>query len=589
MKNLSHIIIAMLICCTTLTARAAVTASLDRDQVESGESVQLTLQHDGRTDTQPDVAPLKRDFDVLGSSSGSSFQFVNGHMSAQVQVTLTLSPKHDGKLRIPPLQWGGDQSPELEVTVGGGAASSQSDRTVTANASHVFLITTLEPKQPYVQSTAVLTVRLYFDQQLYQAGLELQGSNDVLIQQLGKDVQGSETRNGRRYDVVERKYLLQPQRSGQITLDGPVLEAQIADTSRSDRFGSDPFFGRTPLAGMFNSTRPLRLHGDAILLNVRPRPAAWTGGDWLPAQKLTLEESWRPDNAIIHAGEPLTRHLHLSADGLTGAQLPDLSALMRLPEGVKAYPDQAKLDTQERGDKLVGSRDQDIALIASNPGHYELPALRLAWWDTVQDVQREVVLPARTLDVLPAVGGSSAAAPAVANPAPEPVTAATAEAKAPVVSAESPSTRNLPWLWISLALGLLWLGTLVAWWWSRRRASKVIMKSVAAATDLNTELRAGSALKAFRQACRDNDPNMARQNLLLWARATWPQDVPVGLNALSQRLSDPRLTTLLRELDRACYADGVWKGESLAQMLKVLPTQAKKASNASELGELYPF
>ena len=79
------------------------------------------------------------------------------------------------------------------------------------------------------------------------------------------------------------------------------------------------------------------------MLNALPQPAGSAGHDWLPAQNVTLQVSWQPDHGATHAGDPVTLHLHLNATGLLAAQLPDLSQLMSLPAGIKAYPDQPKL------------------------------------------------------------------------------------------------------------------------------------------------------------------------------------------------------------------------------------------------------
>jgi hypothetical protein len=441
-----------------------------------------------------------------------------------------------------------------------------------------------------VQAAVVLTARLYYDRQLYQASLDLPDNDAVSVQPLGKDRQGSETRDGYRYQVVERKYLVVPQHSGEITLEGPVLSAQIEDRS-ADPFSSDPFFGRAfgrmPLAHMFNSTRPLRLHADPIVLKVRPRPAGWSGRDWLPARTLTLEGSWRPDSVQVHAGEPVTLHLHLAADGLMGAQLPDLSKLLNLPDGVKAYPDQAKSDTVAQGSSIIGSRDQDIALIADKPGRYELPALQLPWWDAEKGVQREAVLPARTLEILPAAAVNNAvvaasppaAVSSAASPAPAPASAASAHAAS--------SSSVLLWQGIALAFAALWLVTLAAWWWRARRSTGGATVS-AAVTEASANPRVRDALKAFQRACRDNDAPAARSALLTWAQATWPQESPAGLNALARRLNNPELTSSLRELDRVCYAGGVWRGEALLRTFKIPPVSEKPANKGSALGGLYP-
>jgi hypothetical protein len=270
----------------------------------------------------------------------------------------------------------------------------------------------------------------------------------------------------------------------------------------------------------------------------------------------------------------------LSALGLTAGQLPDLAALMPLPEGIKAYPDQPRLNNEPQDGSVSGSRDQDIALIASRPGRYQLPAVRLAWWDTTRNSPREAILPAHTLEILPAAGGGEVAAAPSAGTTP-----ASPSGPLPVAA---PGGTRFPWPWLSLALGLFWLATLAAWW-RARRASPAPAPGTALAAAGPDASRAGVARKAFHQACRDNAAPAARQHLLAWARATWPHDPPAGPTALARRLGNPSLPPLLRELDRACYAGGEWHGKALAEALVSLPRAAEKAGGkGSQLSGLYP-
>ncbi|WP_324779903.1 BatD family protein [Thiobacillus sedimenti] len=572
----------------SVTASAAVTAWLDRNQVPAGEAVQLTLRHDGETGRQPDLGPLRQDFEVLGRSTGSSIQINNGNLSAQTEIVLTLMPKRSGTLQVPSLRWDGQTTPALALAVGGNATGNAQGGAPAGAVQHVFLTTTLDQKQPYVQAAVRLTVRLYTDEPLYQASLELQPSNDVLVQQLGKDRQSQTTRDGLPFQVVERTYLLFPQRSGRIRLDGPVLNAAVQGANGNDPFGMNGVFGnvfgRNPFGNMMGATRPLRIAGDPIVLDVRPRPASGKGHDWLPAQKVTLTETWQPDQGPVRVGDPITRHLHLSALGLTASQLPDLSVIMPVPDGLRAYPDQAKLDTGVQGDGVVGTRDQDIALIASRSGRYTLPALRVSWWDTTRNLQREVVLPAHTLDVLPAAGGLSAATvPPSQNANMPPSAGASVSIQPPPAPAD-----GARWRWLSLVLGVLWLGTLAAWRISRRRARNAAPAAPAAARAARGVATA-EARKAFRQACDACDPQAARRALLAWARAAWPDAPPLGLQGLAQRLGDAELSGLLKELDRVCYAGGTWQGAALAEALKSLPEpDTTTPGTAPALAGLYP-
>lgn len=586
MKTLARFAASVLLLGPGLPASAAVTATLDRDRIAVGDTVQLTLAHDGRTRAKPDLAPLERDFEVLSSSTGTSMRLINGDFSAQVQMQLTLSPRRAGRIAIPSLQWDGEASPALTLEVGDADGSPAASADPATNEPKIFLSHTVNNEHPYVQSAVVLTLRVFINEVLAKASLDFTATDsDVLMQQLGEDRQTREIRNGRGYDVVERKYLLTPQRSGEITLTGPVLDAQVSDSR-----GLDSVFGRAFGGSVLGATRPLRVRSEPIVLKVRPRPAQANGRHWLPAQSVTLTESWQPDGAQVRVGEPLTRTLSLSALGVSAAQLPDLAALMPVPDGVKAYPDQAKLDTKlesdPAGDRVQGARTQNLALIASRAGRIDLPELRLSWWDTTADVQRVAVLPARGLDVLPALpasGAPTAADTASSAPAAS-VRTQPLEGSLPVGGAAHEPATETPWRWISLALGLLWIVTLAAWW-QRGRGPRNAAKPGAADERADDPPSAASALEQFRRACRANDAAAARRHVLDWARAAFPDPPPAGLNALATRLGDAELGSLLLALDRACYAGGDWQGAALAA--RKFSFQAAPAQKPSALAGLY--
>ena len=569
---------ALLALCLSLPALAAVQASINQTRLGPGDELELTLRRDVATDTQPDLRPLLRDFDILATSGGPTGELINGQLSGHTDLVLTLVPKHAGKLQIPPLKWESEQSPALALEVSNSARPAAADKASDSDSGgESFVTAEVDQPQPYVGSTLLLTVRLYATASVRQAGINPPTSKDVQIQPQGSDSQHNETRDGHDYRVVEQHYLLSPQHSGKITLDGPVVQAQVLARPSGNPFDNDPFMN--PL---FGTLRPLNLQGKPITLDVRPRPTDSTGHDLLPAQALSLEESWKPEGGHIHAGEPLTRHLHLSAAGLGASQLPDLGKLPDLPDGLKAYPDQPRTDTRIKDGQVLGSAEQDIAIIASQPGHYTIPALHLSWWDSKANVQREAVLPARTLEVEPAVG--AAASTVASAPAAPPPAANTPGVATPTQTATG---NGLPWPWISLALGLLWLLTLVGWWQERRRNRGRV--ALPATSDTKAppppNPAAGKALRAVQQACLSNNPQAARQQLLAWADTQWPEKAPWGLHALGPKL-DPALTPLLHALDRACYAGGDWQGAALAKAIS-LPQVEKAAAKKSALPDLY--
>ncbi|MGH8149618.1 MAG: BatD family protein [Steroidobacteraceae bacterium] len=535
-RRLGGASLGLLLALVSLPAGAAMRASLDSNMVSPGDSVQLTLQLDGETGTRPDLAPLQRDFDVLGTSRTTTVQILNGSTTSQTQERVTLSAKHAGRLTIPSIIWNGERSAPLTLDVSASAGGSASSGSAASQTRQVFLETQFGPAAPYVQAAVSVTVRLYTSEALYDPRLSLASDGDLLVRQVGPDESGTVQRGGRTYEVVTRHYVVFPQRSGHLTLPGAVLDARVAASSPTSAQGNAPFgsfFSSTPFFGnVFSTNKPIRVHGDPISLDVAPRPSGAVGSYWLPATGVTLKSVWHPAALSARAGDPVTVDLSLEAVGLTAAQVPDLAQLLALPRGLESYPDEPTLANAARGDTVVGTRKQSIAFIADRPGHFTIPALKVAWWDTRTDQPREADLPARTLTILPAVGGAQPSQSAVAR-AGVPVgvagRAAATSAGAAVAAAAAgqhqhaasgaPGAQQLPtaavmpagrdlaaysptrraWLWLALsvALALAWLLTLVAWLRLRQRLWQVA-PTEPSASPASRALLVPRALAAYR-------------------------------------------------------------------------------------------
>jgi hypothetical protein len=575
-------------CAATVQARAAVRASLDSSQIALGETVQLTLEHDGHTSGQPDLAPLQPDFDIMETSSSTRFELVNGSASEKSEVILTLAPKVAGHLTIPALSWGGGRSQPLALTVTGPGTMTQPGAAGAPSAAKVFIETRVAPRRPYVQAAVDVTVRLFMAETLYRADLELPENGAALVKQIGSDESSDAERNGRTYQVVTRHYLLFPLHSGKLTLPGAVLDAEIASSQPRSPFGADPFggafFGGPLLAG------PVRVYGQPIALTVRRRPAGAVGSYWLPARAVTLSAAWNPAKLSARSGDPLTLDLDLQASGLTAAQLPDVASLLTLPPGLKAYPDQPQLADSVQDGMLVGSRDQTIALIADSPGRYLIPALTINWWDTQKNQPRSATVPARTLTILPVPGSApavAAAAPAPAAPPPQSARVRATQPAQPAPRRPAPVRSPSEWEWISIGLAVVWLATLIGWLGSRRPRTFRVRARAQAAARRPAPPDPSKERAAFRAACEADDASAARAHLLAWASALWGA-MPAGVNAVASRIGNAAVAELLRDLDRACYAGGEWQGRPLAAALTELPAgYGKPAAGRDDLAPLY--
>jgi hypothetical protein len=600
-------------------AAAGLAAQLDRNRVAEGETVVLTLTVPGDAAGAPDLSALAKDFDVLNQGQSTRMSIVNGRASSTHEWQLVLAPKRTGRLTVPALRLGGEATAPIALEVLPAAQAGK-----LGEAQPVLLEVEAEPERPYVQGQVIYRVRVLARVPLRQATLSDPAAGDAVVERLGEDRSYSVQRGGQQYQAIERRYAIFPQHSGDLTIDAPVLSAQIPEQGRRGRglrgrmFGRDPFadmdnlFGGDPFANMgslFEQTRPVQVRARALTLQVRPQPAAAVA-PWLPAESLTLSETWSPEPPAFRVGEPVTRTIAVTAQGLTDAQLPDLTPLV--PDDVKTYPDKAQGETRAEDDTLVAQKVVKTALVPTRPGTLTLPEVRLAWWDTKADTPMVSTLPAREVQVLPAPAGapepSSGPAPEVAAPAePPPVSlpeGAQAGISAPVAQGESGTavarlgedlirTTHLPvgyWPWLAGLLALAWLTSTALW--LRARSAGPGSRPVPA-PQARPVPSAAAALTRVRRACEAGDAKSARQALLDWAAARWPEDPPGRLETLARRLGGDAAEAL-RALDHRLYAGAAepWDGPAAWRRLSANLPRHEVAAGATEqsssLPPLYP-
>lgn len=586
-------LLVAIVCAVDVVWAAEVNAWLDRTRIGEGETVQLTLEAQGQASGRPDTAPLEQDFEVLGMSTGSRVNIINGRTDARTTWTLTLSPKRGGTLTIPALRIGDSRSAALSLEVSAAPAPAP------GSGADILVETEVAPRAPYVQAEVLYTVRLLHAVPISGGQLSEPDPGNTLVQRLGDDREYATTRNGRRYQVIERRYALFPQTSGTLELAAPVFDGEMPDASRRRTspfkrfFGNDLFSGRDPFEDLMTPTRRVRVRGEPAELEVRPRPHAAHGAHWLPAEQLVLNGAWQPDAKDVQVGEPVTLVLDIQAQGLTGGQLPSLAP--ESVDGFNVYPDQAQRQTDSGDAGVTGHLQQKIAFLPERAGALTLPAIEVRWWDTRANRERVATLPGRVLQVSPAAGQAAqetgariTSQPAADDVVPgRPVPAVSMPEPSPV-TAQSPRTSMPgPWPWISAVLATGWLLTLVFWWWRARGARHSGPGTPSTAVQ---PAAANAARKEFLAACKAGDAITARRTLLAWAAAHWPDDPPRGLEALAQRLPDRAAREALADLNCVLYKDvGPWNGTRLAQSLQQLPKQDSRAGNSKAvLAPLYP-
>lgn len=614
-------------------ARAEVRASLDRDQVYAGDSLTLIIETDGPDrGERPDLTPLERDFEVGGMGIATETRILNARRFDSTRFRIALTPRATGQLQVPALRLGDQQTSALRLQVDplpeGGLGIPGDD---------LFLELDLDADLEHlvVQQQVPLLVRAYSARPLLDYELRLPDLEGAGLSRIGRETGHLTSRNGRQYRVIEWRFSLNPERSGELRIPSLVFVARLqsepaagrdpfADSfgdERLERLFRDPALERMLGAGpwrsgfpMFDRGEPARAQSQALTLTVAPSPDEFAGPHWLPAQALGISDDWAARPPVLAVGEPATRTLTITARGLAGTQLPALEVPM--PAGVRTYPPRVERETRSDGNGLIGISRQQVTLIPGSGGEIELPALRLPWWDTNSNQQREAVVPALRLQVAGPVSAPTAPAPALpgtiagadaasASDAARDAPAAQPAAQPAVQPTGGAGRRG----WWVLALVLLvalgwwqrrWLPGLPRQWWGRLRqarlgaAARTAMASTAAEAAVPVGTRqtdAVAARAAVQAACSANDAGGAARALLVWAAARWPAAPPVNLAALAAGVA--RGGAEIRALERFLYAprqgDADWDGAPLWAALHdgLDPAEAPRPP-ADPLVPLYP-
>lgn len=566
---------------------AEASAYVDRTRVVEGDTLLLTIESDDGGASQPDMGALSGAFDVLGTSTSNQTNIINGVMSRKKSWRISLMPKRLGTIEIPALRVGRDQTEPLQIEVVEASAA-----TVPGAGDDVFIEVDIEGANDgiYVQQQVPIAVRLYSAYPIVEGALEAPRAENALIRTLGDDRRTTANRGGRRYQVVERHYVLSPESSGELRIAPIRFKGSIRDP-RSDQFGGT----RAPFGGLslFETGRSVAALSKPLTLQVLSRPPDYTGAHWLPAERVTLTDSWTDGLPQLRVGEPSERTLTLEAVGLDGAQLPELS--LPAPEGIRVYPEDARNDSRTDGTQVFGTREQTWTLIPTQEGPIDIPPVRITWWDTQSGEERVTEIPGWKLDVDP--GLATALAPPVVQPEPEVIEQ---QGDLPASLPEQTEARTpklvrtsiVDWRAVSAVLGILLVvvATLAFILYKRLARGRVGTDGRTGETGQKA-VKADAAMQTLGRACSNQDANAAAQALLDWAAATWPEDPPTSLGAIARRLERGRAEVL--DLERHLYAPNAapWSGSALSRVLEAgLATGGKRQAKAEHevLPPLYP-
>ncbi|MDR2214018.1 MAG: BatD family protein [Pseudomonadales bacterium] len=515
-----------------------VAAFVDSNNIAINDVITLTVRIDAALaegNTRPQFSDLNREFQQVGGiSSRSTYSNINGNIQSWLEYSIRLSPLSTGTLTIPAFRIGGQVTNPIQISVSEVQQNAGED-------NDIFLRAEVSKDSLYVQEQLLYTIKIYWAVSFDQ-GAQLTSPQvaDAVVEQLGNDINYQEVVDGIGYNVTERKFVIFPQKSGQLAIPPVYFSASVG---RRSSFNT--------LLRSRGAVREINLASEAHEITVKPQPASFpAGATWLPSSALTLDETWSDTLDSLQVGDALTHNITLRAEGLSSSLLPELR--YENQSGLRFYPDQPLREDGIDANGVFGKRLDGVAIVPSQSGDFTLPELRLPWWNTTTDQLEIALLPARSFSVAPlaedaqTLPPSSLGAPGAQN-----------------LNLAGSSAPPLWWISSTVFFAAAWAFTTLLWLRGRQQllpgGTAALPPSQRKLAPRHTQApnpTAEASLRTLKAACDGANLHQVRAALLQWGQAASGDSSLRTLEALSLRCNDEAFTTHLHSLDAALYGEG---------------------------------
>jgi cbb3-type cytochrome oxidase subunit 3 len=507
-------------------------AYFDRDRVALDQTVNLTIEVEGMQ-SPPEFSNFIRDFQIVNFVTQPQVNMSSAGLQVRVAVILQLQPTREGWIEVPAFRVGSEMLGPLRIFV---APPVNPPSPVPqplpvgpqSTMPAVMLQSSIDPGPVYVQQSVGYVMRLYYESsRLLDGRLEQPPPVGASLLRVGEDIETDRIIDGRTFRVVERRFLLVPNRPGRVQVPGPKFEGNSLVSIFDEMLGGG------------SKRNTLQVTGDARTLQALPIPAN-APQPWLPVRNLRLRYLNADRSARV--GEATKVTVELVMDGANAVLLPELQ--VQVDGDAQLFAEAAQVSEDFAGDRPRAAAVREFSVVPGKPGALRIVGPRIAWWDVQAGVARTASLPDLRLDVAPAVSGASSAAGSVPTPADD-----TAQDSA----ADGPWWKRLSGGMAGSAaiavLAVLWLITLIwAWqlWAQRRRRS-------ARAARLPAADGAARGYDAFAYKRLFDNGSLAEISAALCAMA---QPAANDLDRLRRLLDDPAQRAAIDALQRARWGDG---------------------------------
>ncbi len=557
-----------------------LTAKLNRNPVPLGETFVLNLEYDGDPGSnRPDFSALEKDFTVYMVSNSYKGTYSGGRMKKTYIWSVSMAADKIGTYTIPALSVGSVKSRPVELKVVNAADLPAGERN-RGTAPSFAVSRTISNPDPLVQQQVNYSFKIRTTAALQGTTPQfmVENGDDWIIRGLGDPVISSNIKDGVEEREITFNYALFPQKSGSLVIpevrfNGYYIDPNARGNSSMQRllgaFGglNDAGFG----LDMLGSRVPVALKAPPISIEVGKIPAENNGNWWLPAKKAELYSDWQEKMPSFKSGEAVNREIYLRVTGVIDTQLPSIT----FPEidGVKQYPEKPVVKSDVDGEDVVSVMKINTVYIPEKSGKLTIPEIVVNWYDVTAKKMKKAVLPAVSVNVAqgsaPVVRESAAPVPAVAA---EPATGNDSPDKEPA----GVSLSSLAGYLVLAFIGGIAVSLLISYLLFRRLLAG--RKETPAPAPAETPV-------SVAKAVRSNDLKAIRDNVLAWARKTFPDEEVRNLDDVGNLVGSREFSASLKELQSALYAgkEEVFNAAAFMEIFSQIGKHVKRSKKQEQL------
>ena len=409
-----------------LVAQAQSITGRAPQQVAAGEQFRLTYTVNTQDVKGFRAGNIPEELEVLmgpSTSTQSSFQMVNGHMSSSSSVTYTyiLMAQKQGTFTIPPATANVDgkniRSNELHIKVSGqvqgnnrqgGAQQRQSPGQEIRPAgsgisgSDLFIHVSASKSHVREQEPILLTYKVYTLVGLTQLSGKMPDLKSFYTREVPLPQEKSfkiETFNGRQYRTVTwQQYVMFPQSTGKLEIPSITYEGIVVQQNRNiDPF--EAFFNGG--SGYVEVKKQIKAPGTTIHVDPLPqRPKNFSGG--VGSFNITAQV----DQTQVKANDPVK--LHVVVSGVGNMKLLK-QPVVQFPKDFDAYDAKVTDKTKLTVNGLEGTIEYDFLAVPRHQGQYEIPAIEYVYFDTKAGAYKTLKTEGFTLKVAKGDGSNTVA------------------------------------------------------------------------------------------------------------------------------------------------------------------------------------